>query len=298
MAIQSTKPAAGSDPHDLSTDYGRRAFAAHLQSTKQRQQRMQTIKVATVWFGLLILVILVFWQLHVDPTYMMRNAPFVLQGAWTTIGVSLAAIAIATIIALFGALGRLSVNPLAYGVSTFYVSILRGTPLLVQIYIIYLGLPQIGKQVTALGYPVAGKLFVLDALQSGILALSLNYGAYMTEIFRAGIQSISGGQWQAAFALGFNRFQTLHRIILPQAIRIIIPAIGNQFIAMQKDSSLVSVMGIWEITYRANRFARKDSMFMEMFLLAALLYWVLTILSEYGQGWLEARMAKSDPTRH
>ncbi len=91
-----------------------------------------------------------------------------------------------------------------------------------------------------------------------------------------------------------KRLQTLRLVILPQAVRIIIPAIGNQFIAMQKDSSVVSIVGIWEITYRASRFARKDSKFMEMFLLAAAIYWVLTIISEWLQGRLEARMAQSE----
>nr|MBP6440893.1 amino acid ABC transporter permease [Caldilineaceae bacterium] len=196
--------------------------------------------------------------------------------------------------ALVGALMRLSSSAVAQGLSGFYVSLFRGTPLLIQIYIIYLGLPQIGQQLTNLGYPQIGGLFVLTAIQSGILALSLNYGAYMTEIFRAGIQSVAQGQWQAAQALGMKRLQTLRLVILPQAVRIIIPAIGNQFIAMQKDSSLVSIVGIWEITYRASRFARKDSKFMEMFLLAAAIYWVLTILSEWIQGRLEARMAASE----
>jgi polar amino acid transport system permease protein len=111
----------------------------------------------------------------------------------------------------------------------------------------------------------------------------------MTEIFRAGIQSISHGQREAAEAMGMTHGQTLRKVILPQAIRIIIPDIGNQFIAMQKDSSLVSFMGVWEITYRANRLARVDSKFMEMFLLAALMYWVLTIVSS----WLESRLEKN-----
>ena len=163
-----------------------------------------------------------------------------------------------------------------------------------QIFIIYLGLPQIGQQIAARGYPWLGALFILTAIQSGVLALSLNYGAYMTEIFRAGIQSVSYGQWQAAAALGMSRWQTLRLIVLPQAIKVIIPAVGNQFIAMQKDSSLVSVMGVWEITYRANRFARRDSKYMEMFLLAAAIYWVLTIVSEWLLARLEGRMARSD----
>jgi len=146
----------------------------------------------------------------------------------------------------------------------------------------------LAKPLLAHGYTWLGHLFVLTAIQSGILALSLNYGAYMTEIFRAGIQSISFGQREAAEAIGMTGWQTMRRIILPQAIRVIIPDIGNQFIAMQKDSSLVSIMGVWEITFRANRFGRIDSKFMEMFLLAALMYWVLTILSS----WLEERLEK------
>jgi polar amino acid transport system permease protein len=149
-------------------------------------------------------------------------------------------------------------------------------------------------QIGRLGYPDIGQMFILTAIQSGILALSLNYGAYMTEIFRAGIQSVSNGQWQAAAALGMGRFQTLRMVVLPQAVRMIIPAIGNQFIAMQKDSSLVSVMGVWEVTYRANRVARIDSMYIEMFLVAAAIYWVLTIVSEWLQARLEQRMARSD----
>jgi polar amino acid transport system permease protein len=91
-----------------------------------------------------------------------------------------------------------------------------------------------------------------------------------------------------------GRFQTLRMVILPQAVRTIIPAIGNQFIAMQKDSSLVSVMGVWEVTYRANRVARIDSMYIEMFLVAAAIYWIMTIISEWLQSRLEARMARSE----
>jgi len=262
-----------------------------LLADQRRARLIRTTKIGTVWIILIVLLIMVLLLTNVEPAYMADHYGIVLQGLMTTIEISLISIVIASFLALFGALGRLSQNSIAQGISGFYVSILRGTPLLIQIYIIYLGLPQIGVAIIKLGYPTIGNLFILDAVPSGILALSLNYGAYMTEIFRAGLQAVGHGQREAAEALGMTRWQTLRRIILPQAIRIIIPDIGNQFIAMQKDSALVSIMGVWEITYLANRFARHDIKFMEMFLVAAAMYWFLTIVSSWLQNWLERRMA-------
>jgi polar amino acid transport system permease protein len=259
-----------------------------LMAHQRRENFIYAIKLAAVWAVLVAVMMVFLLLLNFDPGYILEHYQIVLAGAIYTIGISLVSISIATILALLGALGRLSHNPIAQGVTGLYVSLIRGTPLLIQIYIIYLGLPQIGQQLVALGYPTLGNLFTLTALQSGVLALSLNYGAYMTEIFRAGLQSISYGQREAAISIGMNPWQTLRRVILPQAVRIIIPDIGNQFIAMQKDSALVSIMGIWEITFRANRFARQDTKFMEMFILAAALYWILTIISS----WLESRLEK------
>ncbi|MBE2240137.1 MAG: amino acid ABC transporter permease [Caldilineaceae bacterium] len=280
--------------YDLTQRADQEAYAARLMAQAQRRRWLQSVRVGLVWIFLFAILWFLFSFLNLDFGYIFQNANFVLLGIGVTIGVSLASILIASIIAFFGALGRLSANTLFHGVASFYVSLFRGTPLLVQIFIIYLGLPQIGQQIAARGYSWLGNLLILTAIQSGILALSLNYGAYMTEIFRAGIQSVNRGQWQAASALGLSHLQTLRLIVLPQALKLIIPAVGNQFIAMQKDSSLVSVMGVWEITYRANRFARKDSKYMEMFLLAAAIYWVLTIFSEWGLARLEGRMARSD----
>jgi len=260
-----------------------------LMAQQRREQFIQTVKIGVVWVGLIIFLIFALLQFNFSPAYVFKHFGFVLQGLPITIGVSLASIAFATILALLGAVARLSHNSIAQGISGFYVSIIRGTPLLIQIYIVYNGLPQIGMALIDKGIP-QGHFFILTAIQSGILALSLNYGAYMTEIFRAGIQSISGGQREAAESIGMNSIQILSRIILPQAVRVIIPDIANQFIAMQKDSALVSFMGIWEMTYRANRFARQDSKFMEMFVIAAILYWLLTIVSSWAEGLLEKRM--------
>ncbi len=257
----------------------------------RRIRLIETAKVGVIWLVLLALLTAGLLQLRFEPQYVFRHANFVLQGVGTTIGVSVVSILIASVLALLGALGRLSKNPIAQGISSFYISVIRGTPLLIQVYFIYLGLPQIGQQFRELGYPQLANIFTLSEIQAGILALSLNYGAYMTEIFRAGLQAVGHGQYEAAAALGMTRWQMLRRIILPQAIRIIIPDVGNQFIAMQKDSALVSLMGVWEITFRANRLARKDAKFIEMLLVAATLYWILTVVSSWLQSRLEKRMA-------
>jgi polar amino acid transport system permease protein len=294
MSMLATNPSKDPGRYDLTQLEDQKLFAAELMAADRRSRLIQRLKIGLVWLVLFAIIGWLLRLLNIDFAYAFANSGFVLEGIYLTLGVSLASITIATILALIGALGRLSPHAWAQGISGFYVSLFRGTPLLVQIFIVYQGLPQIGVQITKLGYPEIGRMFILTAIQSGILALSLNYGAYMTEIFRAGIQSVSGGQWQAAAALGMGRFQTMRMVILPQAVRMIIPAIGNQFIAMQKDSSLVSIMGVWEVTYRANRVARIDSMYLEMFLVAAGMYWILTLVSEWLQGRLEKYMARSE----
>jgi len=142
-----------------------------------------------------------------------------------------------------------------------------------QIYMIYLGLPQLG--------------YVVNAVPAGIAALSLCYGAYMTEIFRAGIESIPKGQWEAARALGLKPGATLTRIILPQSMRVIIPPTGNQFIAMLKDSSLVSVVGVWELMYLARTQGQTEFRHIEMMVTASMIYWLFSILLELVQARIE-----------
>ncbi len=278
-------PLTAPDPHQ--------AMGEALAALQRRQRLIHSIKITAIWIGLVVVLGGGLLLLRLQPSYMLAHYNIILQGAGATLGVSLASISIATVLALFGAIARLSKNSIAQGVSGFYVSLVRGTPLLIQIYMIYLGLPQVGEQLTRLGFPQIGRLFILDAIPAGILALSLNYGAYMTEIFRAGLQSIGYGQREAALAIGMTPWQVMRRIILPQAVRIIIPDVGNQFIAMQKDSALVSIMGVWEITFLANRYARRDSKYMEMFLLAAAAYWILTIISSWIQSRIERSMAKA-----
>src|SRR6266498_4083689 len=130
--------------------------------------------------------------------------------------------------------------PVAYAMSGFYTSFFRGTPLIVQLFLIYTALPQIGQN---LGRLSLVNILTLTGFQAGILGLGFNYGAYMTEIFRAGIQSVGHGQAEAAYALGMSYRQVMRRVVLPQAVRVIIPPTGNEFIAMLKDTALVSFLG-------------------------------------------------------
>lgn len=233
-----------------------------------------------VWFAVLVLLYSVLRRFNLDVSFMGHYIPFVMRGAGTTLYISAASIALAVVLALIGALGRLSKSPIANGVSGFYISLIRGTPLLVQIFIWYLGLPRLN--------------IVLRAEVAGILALGVNYGAYMTEVFRAGIQAIGKGQHEAAHALGMSGAQTFRRIVLPQAFRIVIPPIGNEFIAMMKDSAMVSVMAIWELTYRAQKIGRQYFRALETFLIAAAFYWFLTVAFQFLQGKLETYMARSE----
>ena len=179
----------------------------------------------------------------------------------------------AILFAVTGALGRLSTNPVLFAIATLYVSLVRGTPLIVQILFIFLALPQIWE-----GF--AG----VPTIALGIFALSFNYGAYMTETFRAGIQAVPRGQTEAAQALGMPSRTRMRRIILPQAIRIITPAIGNEFISMIKDSSLVSFMGVQETLWRAQRVGQSNFRTLETLLLAALVYWLMTIVLSHPPG--------------
>jgi polar amino acid transport system permease protein len=231
-------------------------------------------QVYLVWMELAALVLLFFYSFDLSFAFIQRKIGFLLaQGLTTTLYVSAISILIASILAMIGAIAKLSSNGIALGIANFYTSLFRGLPLLMQIYMIYLGLPQLG--------------YVINAVPAGILALSLCYGAYMTEIFRAGIESIPKGQWEASRALGLKPRDTMTRIILPQAMRIIIPPTGNQFISMLKDSSLVSVVGVWELMYLARTQGQTEFRHVEMMITASLIYWMLSIVLELVQVRIE-----------
>jgi polar amino acid transport system permease protein len=238
-------------------------------------------QVWAVWAELFVLLMAFFWSFDLSFSFIARKIGFLItQGVAMTLYISALSILIATVIALVGAVAKMSKNGVIYGLASFYTSLFRGLPLLMQIYIIYLGLPQVG--------------YVIGAVPAGVLALSLCYGAYMTEIFRAGIESIPRGQSEGATALGLAPAQSMVLVILPQAMRIIIPPTGNQFIAMLKDSSLVSVVGVWELMYLARTQGQTEFRHIEMLITASMIYWLLSIGLEYAQSRIEARFGRSN----
>jgi polar amino acid transport system permease protein len=246
------------------------------------------LRVLGTWATLLALFVTFFLSFGLDFPFIVQKFPMIagltltrdgfIQGAALTLFVCFFAIVASIALGLASALSRLSKSAVLYGISTFYTSFFRGTPLLVQIFLIYLGLPQIGP--------------VPRAVPSGIIALSLNYGAYLSEIFRSGILSVPNGQREAGASLGLHRGQIMWTIVLPQAMRIVIPPTGSQFIAMLKDSSLISVMGVWEIMFLAQSFGRASYRYIEMLTTAAAVYWFLSFLFELVQARLEAHYGK------
>ena len=219
-----------------------------------------------------------------NPRFHLQDwLPFIFGGVWMTLLLSVSSIIIAVFLALFGALGRVSANPVFNGIASLYVSIVRGTPLIVQIFFIFLGLPAVG--------------IVVPEVPTGIIALSFNYGAYLTEVFRAGIQAVPHGQVEAARSLGLPERQVLRRVVLPQALRIVTPAVANDFIAMTKDSALISVIGVQELLWRAQAAGRPNGTTFQTIAVAAAIYWLLTIVLSTFQVRLERQMAAGDRNR-
>lgn len=245
-------------------------------------------KVVLTWLSLLAILSALLMHLGLDYHLIQAKLPFmlglrltsdgVIQGAAMTIVVTFISMICAFTLALLIAFCRLSHHAVALGIATFYISIFRGTPLLVQVLIIYLALPQVG--------------IVLDALTSGVLALSLNYAAYMAETVRSGILAVPRGQLEAGLALGATRRTIMTQVIAPQALRIMVPPLGSQFISMLKDSSLVSVLGLWELNFLAQSYGRSTYHYMEMLIAAAAIYWLMSLFFELIQTHLEQRFSK------
>jgi polar amino acid transport system permease protein len=209
------------------------------------------------------------------------NLKFMATGAYNTILMSLTAILISVVVGLLIALPGLSSKRRYRAINRTYVEVVRAVPILVLILWVYYGLPQL----TGL---------TLNVFWAGVLALALSDSAFQAEIFRAGIQSISRGQYEAAQSISLNYRDTMRFVILPQAIRRILPALGNQLVYMLKMSSLVSVIGMQELTRKANELVVSEYRPLEIYTILVLEYLVLILIVSAGVRWLERRMKAAD----
>jgi cystine transport system permease protein len=213
------------------------------------------------------------WQLFWSSLW-----PIAREGLQGTIPLSLASFVLGLVLALVVALMRLGRNRTLAGVARAYVSVIRGTPLLVQLFVIFYGLPSVGV--------------VIDPWPSAIIAFSLNVGGYAAEVIRAAILSVPKGQWEAGYTIGMSRRLTLRRIILPQAARVSVPPLSNTFISLVKDTSLASLILVTELFRQAQQIAAFSQEFMLLYLEAALVYWVFCLVLSSGQTYLERRLGR------
>ena len=182
-------------------------------------------------------------------------------------------------IGLLAGLGRISRVTFLNRIATVYVEVVRGIPLLVQLFYIYYAL---------------GKLVQVPRLTSAVIAMAFCYGAYMGEIFRAGILSIPKGQMEASLALGLTRGQAMRKVILPQTIKVILPPIGNEFIALLKDSSLVSILAVSDLLRRGREYASTSFMYFESYTMVALVYLIITLFLSRIVAMMEERLGRNE----
>ena len=215
----------------------------------------------------------------VDPTTTSgyNNVWFLLTGLYYTVLLSVTAIVISIVIGLLVALPGLSTNKYLRGFNRVYVEFVRAVPILVLILWVYYGLPQLAS-------------IAIGVFWAGVIALALSDSAFEAEIFRAGIQSIDKGQYEASHSISLNYYDTMRFVILPQAIRRILPALGNQLVYMLKMSSLVSVIGMQELTRKANELVVTEYRPLEIYTILVLEYLVLILIVSAGVRWLERRM--------
>lgn len=218
-------------------------------------------------------------------TTLQKYYSFFLEGVSNTLIISFFAVFLGTLLGILMSLAKLSkIKPVSW-LATAYIEFFRGTPLMVQLMFIFYGLPQIG-----IVFPDIPAIDNFQRFAAGIVAMSLNSCAYVAEIIRSGIQAVDIGQTEAARSLGFNKRQSMNLVVLPQAIKNILPALGNEFVTVIKESSIVSVIGIADLMYRTNGVKAKNYKTLECLFIAAMIYFILTFVGSRIISFLERRM--------
>jgi polar amino acid transport system permease protein len=285
--------------------------ALHVQQVGLAQARpsiRERLRSAPWWLiAIVVIAVLVVVLITANPDYHSAFA-FIKAGVLVTLSTTLFAFLIALVLGLITGLGRISENVVFKNMATFYVEVIRGIPMMVLIFFIALvgvpaivdGFKAIGQWLTGLGLPALGSFFseakgsAVPMNIRAIIALSITYGAFLAEVFRAGIQSIDRGQMEAARSQGMTKWQAMGYIILPQAIRNILPALGNDFISMLKDTSLVSILAVRDITQIARIYAGNTFQYKTTYITLAMMYLTMTILLSFLVKFLERRYQTND----
>jgi len=257
--------------------------------------------------GILFLVLSTFYLILTQPTFNEAFA-FIKAGLSVTLSTTFSAFGIALVIGLLAGLGRISSNVLIRNIATLYIELVRGIPMLVLIFVIAIvavpamvsGLNALGATLAENGLPFLAVLFSgienkeVPMTARAITALAATYGAFLAEIFRAGIQSIGKGQMEAARSQGMSYVQAMRYVILPQAVRNVLPALGNDFISMLKDSSLVSVLAVRDITQVTRLYTGQTFRYQEAFTTLAILYLTMTVILSLLVKTIEGKLRRNE----
>jgi len=243
------------------------------------------------WFLGLLLIALSAAYIIITNTNYNEAFNFIKPGIMMTVNISLTSYGFALILGLLAGIGRLSKNVFFNNLARLYIEFVRGIPMLVLIFFIaFVGVPTVLDLVNGLGIANLD-IQAISMENRAVVALAVTYGAFLAEIFRAGIQSIGSGQTEAARSLGMTQFQAMRFIILPQAIRNVLPALANDFVAMVKDSSLVSVLAVRDITQTARLYAGSTFRFREAYVTISILYLSMTVVLSLLVQALERRLS-------
>ncbi len=227
-------------------------------------------------------------SIMIDFSRMVRWIPTFLEGTGVTVALSLITVALGSLLGLIVVLLRRSHLSWLSMLAKFYTLFIRGTPLLLQLYIWLYGLPKIGITVPAL--PISSTLFGTREFSTAIVALGINSSAYVAEILRGGLDAIDKGQTEASRSLGLSSKQTMQHIIIPQAVRVVLPGLGNEFIQMIKESSIVSTVGIFDVMYTSNIVKAATFAVFEPLIIVAAIYLVITSILTFLQRKLERKL--------
>ncbi|EJQ68902.1 amino acid ABC transporter permease [Bacillus mycoides] len=214
-----------------------------------------------------------------DVTYFLESFPQLFKYVYITLGITVVSMIISFFIGIGLAIITKNKTKFLYPIARVYISFFRGTPLLVQLFVLYFGLPQISPAFT-----------VLTAMQATLIGLSLNNAAYLSEIIRGSLNAVESGQMDACLSVGMTKAQAMRQIIFPQAIRVAVPSLGNNFVGLLKESSLSFALGVAEILAQAKMLAAQSYRYMESYLAVAIVYWIITIVISWGQKRLEKKL--------